>query len=63
MNETTDHRDEIIADVRAVRDAYAARFGYDVSALFRHARARAEGSDRVVVKREPKSVEAVSEAP
>ena len=30
--------DPIIAEVRAVRDAHAARFGYDVAAIFRDIR-------------------------
>ncbi|WP_420454074.1 hypothetical protein [Rubrivirga sp.] len=64
MTETTEPRDEVIGDVRAVREAYAARFDYDVAALFRHARGRAERErDRPVVKREPKPVDAVAEAP
>ena len=30
--------DPIIAEVRAVRDAHAARFGYDIKAIFRDIR-------------------------
>ena len=63
MSERTELRDEIIAEVRAVREAYAARFGYDVTALFRHARERARQSDRVVVTREPKPIGDVSGTP
>ncbi len=64
MTETTETRDEVIGGVRAVREAYAARFDYDVAALFRHARERARREcDRPVVKREPKPVDAFAEAP
>ena len=38
--------DPIIAEVRAVRDEYAARYGYDVAAMFRDLRARQEESGR-----------------
>ena len=63
MNETPETRDEVIENVRAVREAYAARFNYDVAALFRHARERAKQTERKVVKRQPKPVEEVAEAP
>lgn len=46
--------DEIIDEVRATRDAIAARFGYDVDALFRHAQARRLTSTRQVVAFEPR---------
>lgn len=36
--------DPIIAEVRAIRQAYAARFGYDMEAIFRDIRARQEAS-------------------
>lgn len=38
--------DPIIAEVRAVRDAHAARFDYDVAAIFRDIRARQKSSAR-----------------
>ncbi|MCH7977085.1 MAG: hypothetical protein IIC18_11120 [Bacteroidetes bacterium] len=63
MTETPETRDEVIEEVRAVREAYAARFNYDIGALFRHARERAKESDREVVKRQPKPVEKVGERP
>lgn len=37
--------DPIIAEVRAIRQAYAERFNYDVDAIFRDLRARHEASD------------------
>ena len=40
----TTQTDPIIAEVRAVRDEHAARFGYDVEAIFRDIRAMQEAS-------------------
>ena len=40
----------IIAKVRAVRDQHAARFDYDVKAIFRDIRARQEASGRQYVR-------------
>jgi len=41
--------DEIVAEVRAVRDAYAQRFAYDVRAICRDLkRSQDEGKHRVV---------------
>ena len=40
----------IIAEVRAIRQAYAARFDYDVEAIFRDLRARQEASGREHVR-------------
>ena len=42
--------DPIIAEVRAVRDAHAARFDYDVVAIFRDIRAMQKGSGRDFVR-------------
>ena len=63
MMENTDEaeawpaEDEIMQEVRAVREAYAARFGYDVRALMAHLREQAEQSGQAVVKREPRRIE------
>lgn len=38
--------DEIMREVRAVREAYTARFGYDVRALMAHAWKRATKAAR-----------------
>ena len=46
----TSETDPIIAEVRAVRKAYAARFDYDVEAIFRDIRARQEASEREYVR-------------
>ena len=42
--------DPIIAEVRAIRRAYAARFDYDVDAIFKDLRARQEASGREYVR-------------
>ena len=46
----TRQTDPIIAEVRAIRQAYAARFDYDVEAIFRDIRARQEASGREYVR-------------
>ena len=61
MNHIEEVRDEVIEKVREVREAYAARFNYDITSLFRHARERADQSERKVVSRQPKPVEKFAE--
>ena len=46
----TRQTDPIIAELRAIREAYAARFNYDVGAMFRDIRARQEASGREYVR-------------
>ena len=42
-------KDEIVAEVRAVREAYAQRFGYDVRAICRDLkRSQDEGNRKIV---------------
>ena len=49
-------QDEIIKEVRAIREAYAERFNFDVHALYRDAKAH-EGQDkRRVVTPEPRRI-------
>lgn len=42
--------DPIISEVRAVREAHAARFGYDIAAIFRNIRAMQDESKREYVR-------------
>ncbi|MXY66747.1 MAG: hypothetical protein F4206_08800 [Gammaproteobacteria bacterium] len=42
--------DPIISEVRAVRDAHAARFDYDLAAIFRNIRAMQDASGREYVR-------------
>lgn len=52
------HQDEIIREVRANREAYAAQFDYDVRAILRRARERAAEGDPGVTERNPRRVTA-----
>ena len=47
-------QDEIINEVRAVREAYAKRFGFDVRAIYDDAKERENTTSRRVVSLEPK---------
>ena len=49
--------DPIIAELRAVRDAHAARFHYDVKAIFRDLQARQKASGRKYVRYPPKRLD------
>ena len=46
----TRETDPVIAEVRAVRDGFAARADYDVGAIFRRIREMQEGSGREYVE-------------
>ena len=46
----TRQTDPIITEVRAIRQAYAAQFDYDVEAIFKDIRARQEASGRNYVR-------------
>jgi hypothetical protein len=49
-------KDEVLEEVRKVREAYAARFGYDLAAIFRDLRERELASGREVVSLPPKRI-------
>ena len=53
----TNRIDPIISEVRTIRDRYAARFDYDVAAIFRDLRTRQETSERVYVHYPARRVE------
>lgn len=57
---TTMRTDPLIAEIRAVRDQYAARFDYDVAAIFRDLRARQDASQRDHVHRPARAAAAGS---
>jgi hypothetical protein len=61
MSHIQEAGDEVIEQVRIVREAYAARFNYDIDSLFRRARERTEQGGHTVVKRQPKPVEPIAE--
>ena len=57
------NHDDIIKEVRTIREKLAAQHAYDVRALFAAAKERQRGSKREVVKLVPKPVEAVLTSP
>ena len=57
----TKETDPIIAELRALRDQHAARFDYDVAAIFRDIRAMQETSGRDYVRYPARRVLSVSE--
>ncbi len=59
----TTETDPIIAELRAVRDRHAARFDYDVTAIFRDIRTMQETSGRDYVRYPARRVLSVSEEP
>ncbi len=52
-------QDEVMREVRAIREAYAARFDYDIGAIFRDAKAKEHESGHEVVVRAPRRAKAV----
>ena len=53
-------QDEIIAEVRSIREDLAARFGYDVDRLYEEAKRWEEASDREKMAVAPKRIQPVS---
>lgn len=51
--------DEIIAQVRAIREAWAARFNYDMDAIFQDVKEREKRSTRRVITVKPKRIKPV----
>lgn len=49
-------KDEIVEEVRKVRDEYAAKFGYDIDAIYEDIKNQEEKTDREVVSLPPKRV-------
>jgi hypothetical protein len=47
-------RDPIVEEVRRIRDEYAARFKYDLNAIFRDLKERQERGEFSVVHRRPR---------
>ena len=57
------NHDDIIKEVRTIRDQLVAQHSYNVRALFAAAKERQQESERKVVKLVPKPVEAVLTSP
>lgn len=55
--------DEIVAEVRAVRDAYARRFDYDVRAICRDLKRSQDAGNRKVVRLSTQQAEPKSSPP
>jgi hypothetical protein len=51
-------QDEILKEVRAIREAYGDRFGFDVRALYRDAKERERKAQRSTVSLPPKRLPA-----
>jgi hypothetical protein len=49
--------DEIIQEVRANREAYAARFNYNIDALFKDAKQQEGKSGHKIVELKPKKID------
>ena len=63
MESKTMNHDDIIKEVRTIREQLAVQHAYDVRALFASAKERQQESERKVVKLVPKSVEAPLTSP
>ena len=48
------HNDPIVEEVRRIRDAHAAKFGYDLDAIFRDLKAKEQASGRRFVRYPPR---------
>jgi hypothetical protein len=46
-------KDEIVEDVRAAREAYAARFNYDLADMYKYLKAKEQASNHPIAKLEP----------
>ena len=44
------HRDDVVKEIRAYREAYAERFGYDLRAMYRDLKEKEQRSGKEVVK-------------
>lgn len=53
-------KDEITEEVRKTRDEYAAKFDYDLDAIYQDTKKQEENSKRKVVSLKPKKVERIS---
>lgn len=49
-------RDSIIEEIRAIREAYAKRFNYDLQAIYRDLKEKERKSGRKVVSLTPKRI-------
>jgi hypothetical protein len=57
------HRDPIVAEIRRIREEFAARFNYDLDAILDDARQRYAAGDRKVIRRPPRRPLVVADQP
>lgn len=50
-------KDEIVEEIRKVRDEYAAKFNYDLDAIYEDIKKQEEQTERKVISLPPKRVE------
>jgi len=55
-------QDEIIKEVRAIREAYASRFNFDIRAIYRDAKEHEGEEGRKVVSLRPRRTETAEKA-
>jgi hypothetical protein len=55
--------DPIVAEIRRIREQIAARFGYDIRAIVKHAQERDASGDRKVVRLPPRPPVSSPESP
>ncbi len=53
-------KDEIVEEVRKTRDEYAAKFDYDLDAIYKDIKKQEKKSRRKIVSLKPKKVEHIS---
>ena len=55
--------DPIVAEVRKIRDAHAARFNYDLKAIYQDLKHQEQASDRVFVSYPPRPARLIKKLP
>jgi len=48
------YSDPIVAEIGAIREEFAARFGYDLNAIFKYAQQRDAEGDRKIIRLPPR---------
>ena len=56
-------KDPLVAEVRAIREAYARQFNYDLEAICRDLKEQEKSSGRKTISLPPKRIEAVEQTP
>ena len=55
-------KDPIVEEIRAIREAYAAQFGYDLDAIYRDLKEQEQEGDQELVSFPPKRLEKAEQA-